>query len=142
MHLDENPGGRSQVKMTDKWILSCALVFMTLTTAHGDTQPFSDAAFREAQVEQRPVLIDVYASWCPTCRRQGQILETLLEEDEFAELVVYKLDWDAQREIARGFGAPRQSTLIVYRGEEERGRLVADTRPDAIRNLLLMAVRD
>lgn len=130
------------MKMIDKWILACALILMTLTTAHGETQPYSVEAFRAAQAEQRPILIDVYASWCPTCRRQGQILETLLKEDELAELVVYKLDWDAQREIARGLGAPRQSTLIVYRGEEERGRLVAETRPDSIRELLLTAVRD
>jgi thioredoxin 1 len=130
------------MQITGKWILTCALALAILAAARGGTQPFSETAFRASQAEQRPVLIDVYASWCPTCRRQGQILESLLEEEAFAELVVYKLDWDAQRNVARSLGAPRQSTLIVYRGEEERGRLVADTNTDRIRELLLQAVRD
>jgi thioredoxin 1 len=130
------------VTIPGNWLVACTLMVVGLTSAIGETQSYSETAFRAAQAEQRPVLVDVYASWCSTCRRQGQILERLLQEEEFAELVVYKLDWDAQRDIARRLGAPRQSTLIVYRGEEERGRLVAETRPDSIRDLLLMAVRD
>ncbi len=123
-------------------VVAVALGLAVAGLAAAEANPYTDEAFDAAQAEQRPVLIDVYATWCPTCRRQAQILAGLLEEAEFEELLVLKVDWDAQKEIAQRFGAPRQSTLIAFRGTEERGRSVADTRKESIRELLLEAVRD
>lgn len=122
--------------------VSVVLGLALMGAAAADINPYTDEAFKAALAEQRPVLIDVYATWCPTCRRQAQILAGLLAEESFEELLVLKVDWDAQRDIARRFGAPRQSTLIAFRGAEERGRSVADTREDSIRELLVEAVRD
>ncbi len=126
--------------------LSKILVASTMALpfiAYGaDIRPYSDETFAALQAAEAPILVDVYADWCPTCRRQGQILDELLGESGFADLVVLKLDWDEQRETALAFGAPRQSTFIVFRGDEERGRSVADTRPETIRALLQTAVAD
>lgn len=107
-----------------------------------DIRPFTEEAFAALQAEGAPILVDVYASWCPTCRRQARNLDQLLAEPKLAGIVVLKLDWDAQRDLARAFNAPRQSTLIVFRGAEERGRSIADTRADGIRALLERALAD
>lgn len=126
-------------------IASVALVMLVMPfteSAAADIRPFTDETFAALQAEGRPILVDIYASWCPTCRQQARILDELLAEDAFAGLVVLKLDWDAQRGRAREFGAPRQSTFIVFRGGEERGRSVADTRKDGIRSLLSKAMAD
>lgn len=103
------------------------------------TQIFEAEAFAAAQADGRPILVDITASWCPTCRRQGQILGRLIERDAFSDLMIFEVDWDGQRGIAREFGAPRQSTLIVYRGERETGRVVAATSETDIEALLLTA---
>lgn len=123
-------------------ILVASTLALPLIAFGADVRPYSDETFAELQSAETPILVDVYADWCSTCRRQGQILDELLSEPGFADLVVLKLDWDEQRETALAFGAPRQSTFIVFRGDEERGRSVADTRPESVRALLQTAVAD
>ncbi|MCA1798249.1 MAG: thioredoxin family protein [Xanthomonadaceae bacterium] len=123
-------------------VLTLVVMLASPVAEGAEARPYSDEAFAALQAEGSPILVDVYATWCPTCRRQGQILEPLLAEPEFAGLIVLKLDWDAQRDAARALGAPRQSTLIVFRGDEERGRSIADTSEAGIRGLLERAVAD
>ena len=108
----------------------------------GRAEVFEAGAFAAAQAEGHPILVDITASWCPTCRRQGEIIGSLLENGGFADLVIFEVDWDEQRAIARGFGAPRQSTLIVYDGTQETGRVVAAVRAADIEALLLTAYGD
>jgi thioredoxin 1 len=123
-------------------LVAMTLGLVSLAAGAVEINPYTDEAFAAARAENRPVLVDIHATWCSTCRRQAQILDGLFEDEALADLLVLKLDWDAQREIAQRFGAPRQSTLIAFRGEEERGRSVADTREDSIKELLHRAVRD
>jgi thioredoxin 1 len=99
-------------------------------------EAFSVERFEALQREGRPVLVDVHADWCPTCRRQSSILVRLLGEEAFADMVALKLDWDAQRAEARALGAPRQSTLFVFRGGERRTMSVAETDESRLREVL------
>lgn len=104
-------------------------------------QPFSPAAFEAAQKQNKPILIDVYADWCPTCRAQSQVMDKLLPREEFKNLLVLRLNFDEQEAHWRKLGVRRQSTLITFRGRKEVGRSVAVTDPNAIRELLLASVR-
>jgi thioredoxin 1 len=103
------------------------------------SEPFTQERFMAAQAAGHPILVDISASWCPTCRRQGEVIGQILERGEFADLVILKLDWDDQRQTAHGFGARRQSTLVVYRGADEVGRAVAITSDSDIQALLSQA---
>jgi thioredoxin 1 len=53
---------------------------------------------------------------------------------------VIHVDFDAQKDAVRKFGAQMQSTLIVFKGGKETGRSVGDTNPDSIAALLDKAV--
>ena len=55
-----------------------------------DMQPFSAAAFAAAKTAGRPILIDVSAPWCPTCKAQRPILSNLEAEPRFKALVVFR----------------------------------------------------
>lgn len=99
-------------------------------------EPFSIERFDALQAQGRPVLVDVYADWCPTCRRQSAILMRLLAEEAFEDLVALRLDWDAQRSEARALGAPRQSTVFVFRGGERQVMSVAETDEARLREVL------
>jgi len=103
------------------------------------SEPFTQERFMAAQAAGLAILVDISASWCPTCRRQGEVIGQILERGEFADLVILKLDWDDQRQLARGFGARRQSTLVVYRGLDEVGRAIAITSDGDIQSLLSQA---
>ena len=92
--------------------------------------------FAAAQQQGKPILVEVWASWCPTCAAQRPILEKLTDDPAFKDLVVFRVDFDAQKPAVRAFGAQMQSTLVVFRGTAERGRSVGDTDAASIRALL------
>lgn len=119
-----------------------AIVAAAVAPAHAATvQPFSVSAFQAAQQQGRPILIDVYADWCPTCRAQKQVMNKLLTRKEFKNLLVLRLNFDEQESHWRKLGVRRQSTLIAFRGRNEVGRSVAVTESNEIHKLLLASVR-
>ena len=113
-------------------------VLPRLAAAHA--LPFSAQAFEAAQAADRPILVDVTASWCPTCRTQKPILARLLADPRFAEMAAFEVDYDRQKDVVRRFEARMQSTLIVFRGRDELGRSVGDTNPASIMSLLEMTL--
>ena len=88
----------------------------------------------------KTVFIDFYTDWCTTCRAQQRVISALKSEnpDYEANISFVSVDWDKYRnsDLARGLNIPRRSTLVVLRGEEELGRIVAGTRQSAIRELM------
>ena len=113
-------------------------VLPRLAAAHAS--PFSAQAFEAAQAADRPILVDVTASWCPTCRTQKPILARLLADPRFADMAAFEVDYDRQKDVVRRFEARMQSTLIVFRGRDELGRSVGDTNPASIMSLLEMTL--
>ncbi len=103
--------------------------------------PYTPAAFAQSQQEGRPILVHVWASWCPTCRAQAPTISALEADPANAKLVVFKVDFDAQKDVVRALGARSQSTLIAFRGATETGRSAGDTDPASIRALVAKAVR-
>ncbi|MFQ3180544.1 MAG: thioredoxin 1 [Polaribacter sp.] len=52
---------------------------------------------------ERPVLIDFYADWCGPCKMIAPILEELSEE--YGDKIdIYKIDTEAEQELAAAFG--------------------------------------
>lgn len=72
----------------------------------------------------------------PDLQGAKQVLAKLLPSAEHADIIVFEVDFDTQKDVVRAFGAQMQSTLITFKGKKEVGRLVAVTRADAIKRLL------
>ena len=51
----------------------------------------------------KPCIIDFYADWCGPCKMVAPILEELAEEYD-GKLNVYKIDTEAEQELAAVFG--------------------------------------
>lgn len=113
---------------------------VTGAAAAAEYRAFDQAAFAQAQSEGRPILVEVFAPWCPTCRAQSPIVRTIAADVAFANLVVFRIDYDNQRDEWRALNVRRQSTLIAYDGARETGRLVAATSPDRIETLMRSAI--
>lgn len=119
--------------------LSLALASLfagSMPAAAAEHVPYTQAAFEAAQAQGRPILIDVYAPWCPTCRAQEPVIERLTAAPAYADLIVFRVDFDSQKDVLRRFGAQRQSTLIAFRGRNETGRSVGVTAYFEIERLL------
>lgn len=59
----------------------------------------------------KPAIVDFYASWCKPCRMIAPILEELAKEYD-GKIVIYKVDTDAQRELASVFGIESLPTVL------------------------------
>ena len=112
----------------------------SLPAVAADWKAFSQAEFSAAQEAGKPILVDITAPWCPTCRAQKPILEELTAKPEFKDLVVLVVDFDNQKDDVRALKAQRQSTLITFKGAEEMARSVGDTDPATIEAMLKTAL--
>ncbi|WP_299694155.1 thioredoxin family protein [uncultured Tateyamaria sp.] len=92
----------------------------------------------------KTLLVDYAAVWCSTCKRQERVINALRAEDSAydAAMTFVRVDWDDYRrhEVATSRNVPRRSTLILLRGEEELGRIVAGTSESQIKGLLDLAL--
>ena len=112
----------------------------SLPAIAADWKAFSQAEFSAAQEAGKPILVDITAPWCPTCRAQKPILEELTAKPEFKDFVVLVVDFDTQKDDVRALKARRQSTLITFKGAEEMARSVGDTDPATIEAMLKTAL--
>jgi len=106
----------------------------------GDEKPFTQAAFDAAMAAKKPVLVEIHADWCPTCKAQAPIIKSLTNDARFSGMTVLRVDFDAQKDVVRKFGAQQQSTLIVFKGGAEAGRSVGETSLAPITALLGKAI--
>lgn len=104
-----------------------------------EREKFTEERFEELQKSGELVLLDVYATWCPTCKKQQAILAEFREKHPETKLHVLEIDFDKQKEWVRHFKAPRQSTLFLYRGGEQLWFSVAETRKEPIFAAILKA---
>jgi len=101
--------------------------------------PYSEAVLASAQKTGEPYLLDFYASWCSTCRAQDKVLGQLQAEDaRFMGIQIIRVDWDdkASKPLIKANRIPRRSTLVLFEGKNELGRVVAQTSMSKIRDLL------
>ncbi len=112
--------------------VSTLLLGLSLVAQAG--QSFDAKAFQQAQTAGKTVLVDVTASWCPTCRQQRPIVQEI--EKEKPNLVVYEVDFDTAKDFLKRYHVQYQSTLIMFRGVNEVGRSTGETDPGRIRALV------
>lgn len=104
--------------------------------AGGAPAPFNEQAFAAAQAAGRPILVHITAPWCPACKAQQPVIEKLRAEPRFADLAIFDIDFDTQKDLMARFGANLQSTLICFKGATETGRSIGETQPEWIETLL------
>jgi thiol-disulfide isomerase/thioredoxin len=83
-------------------------------------EPFSPERFAALQAKGELVLVDIFATWCPVCAEQQKVLQAYRERHPDVTLHILEVDFDKNKEWVRQFRAPRQSTLILFRGKEQR----------------------
>jgi thiol:disulfide interchange protein len=86
------------------------------------------------------VFLEFSADWCSTCAAQERVISALKAENPAyaAQVIFISVDWDDHRrsELVKRMNIPRRSTLVVLKGEEELGRVVAETGAAQIKALM------
>lgn len=111
-----------------------------------DTLDYTPGLVEDRLAAGETLLVDFYATWCSTCRRQERVLGELRGANPAydAAMTFVKVDWDTYGTgmLAASLAIPRRSTLVLLRGEEELGRLVAQTGRAEIQALLDLGLPD
>jgi thioredoxin len=76
---------------------------MTLSSKEFKTKVYDISAKNPEYLGSKPAIVDFYASWCGPCRAISPVLEELAKEYG-DNIVIYKVDVDASRDIAQAFG--------------------------------------
>lgn len=111
------------------FVAACLLSFNAMAL---EKETFTMERFEALQSEGAVILVDVFADWCPTCARQQEVLAEYMVANPGKELHILEVNWDSQKEWVRHFRAPRQSTLLLFVGEEQYWFSVAETRSSQI----------
>lgn len=124
-------------------MLAIVALFAAIPMAASATVSWTDytpSAFSAAQQQGKIIVVDVHASWCPTCRAQQPILDELRKDERLADAVFIRVNFDDDKAFLRAHRVPRQSTIIVFDGGEEKARSIAETNRDRLRAMILGAV--
>lgn len=127
--------------MIRRTLLAFALLMTTTAGIAAAAEPaaFTADALAQAQAAGKPILVEIHAPWCPTCKAQQPILSELKARPAYAGLKVLRVDFDSQKDAVRQLGATSQSTLIAFKGRAETARSVGDTNPGNIEKLVASA---
>lgn len=118
---------------------SAALTLLPVT-ARARMIDYTPGKIQAALANGETVFVDYAADWCSTCKRQERIIRALRRANPAydAEMTFIRVDWDEyeRHRVTRSRRIPRRSTLVLLRGDQELGRLVAETREARIKALL------
>lgn len=110
-------------------LFAIGVLLFTIGSAQAlEKEAYTQERFDALQAAGEVVLIDVYATWCSTCKKQQKVLEDYRSANPNKKFTILEVDFDKNKDIVRQFRAPRQSTLLIYKGNDQFWFSVAETR--------------
>ncbi|MHB8584636.1 MAG: thioredoxin [Thermoplasmatota archaeon] len=83
----------------------------------------TDGTFDSVRSESRQFLVDCWATWCGPCRMVAPVVEAIAKE-QAGQLVVGKLDVDANPQTAQRFAVQSIPTLLLFKDGALANRVV------------------
>ena len=123
-------------------LISYIIIFLSSLTAvrAGPTLDYEEGMLENLILNEKTIFIDYGTDWCITCASQKRTINALRQEvSSYDKMIVFVyVDYDLYKEepIVTEREVPRRSTLVLIKGNEELGRLVAETSRKKIQDLL------
>lgn len=127
------------MKFTKSAALLALFSLMSLAMA-GEIKPFNQQEFDKLTHEGKPVVLDISATWCPTCKEQKPIIDGLMKQPAYKDVTLMTIDFDSAKPTLKKFKVTMQSTLVAFKGDKEVGRSVGDTTPAGLEGLIKKTV--
>ena len=93
------------------------------------------ASFKDIISQDKPVLIDFFATWCGPCKVVAPILEEVKAELG-EEVGIYKIDVDKNQAISAAYEVQSIPTLMLFRNGELRFRQAGVMSAHAIKEAI------
>ncbi len=99
-------------------------------------EEYSTTRFEELMQRGEPVLVEVYASWCPTCLLQHRALETLHNEGRGPSVRAIRVDFERDTDFVQKYAFRYTGTMVLYNQGREVAREAGLVTPEKIEAFL------
>ena len=109
-------------------------IFITKAVAIEKETTFNKELFNKAQSDGKIVVVSSWIKYCSSCASQMKILKKAKQEFENIEYFAFDV---TNKEIAKMFDVQYQTTLLIFKDNEEVYRSIGETT----KNLIYKAIR-
>lgn len=98
-----------------KWFLIICIACFSIVQGNAKVYELTDEIWENLTLGQRPIVVDVYATWCAPCRTYSPIFERLSQE--FAGRVdFYKIDAERNEDFVYEYDVSAIPTTVFFYG--------------------------
>lgn len=102
--------------------------------------PFQAESFAQARSAGKVTAIQFHSGWCPVCVMQERGVRALKDDKELEQVTVFQADFFKEEALRKRFNVTSFSTLVIFRGEQERARTTGDHRAELLKQLFAKAL--
>ncbi len=81
-----------------------------------------------------------HADWCSTCRAQEKAFQGMKGAPALKDVTLLVVDYDQEKPLRKALKVRSQSTVIVYKGEQQTAMLAGETDTAALQQALKSAL--
>ncbi|WP_270725127.1 thioredoxin family protein [Shimia sp. Alg240-R146] len=130
--------------MNRRTFLTTTVAALALPVVAQATTNYTPGLVKKRLAAGETVFLVFGTEWCTTCAAQDRAINALMQSnpDYDAKVTFIHVDYDqyGQSDLAKELKIPRRSTLVVLKGSEELGRIVAGTSKKQIKDLMDIAL--
>ena len=127
-----------------KILISIFFLFSLSTNAMEKETTFKKELFDKAQSDGKIVVISSWIKYCSSCAGQMKILQNAKNKGELLDIKFDNIEYFSfdvtKKEISNFFDVQYQTTLIIFKGNQEVYRSVGETTEDLIYEALKASI--
>ena len=105
---------------------------------------FDKELFNKALSEGKVVVVSSWIKYCSSCAKQMNVLETAKKEGELSDIKFDNIEYFTfditNKKIANLFNVKYQTTLLIFKGDQEVYRSIGETTEDLIYEALKTSI--
>tara|TARA_B000000477_G_scaffold109992_1_gene103218 strand:- start:8 stop:397 length:390 start_codon:yes stop_codon:yes gene_type:complete len=127
-----------------KILLSIFFLFSLSANAMEKETTFKKELFDKAQSDGKIVVISSWIKYCSSCAGQMKILQNAKNKGELLDIKFDNIEYFSfdvtKKEISNFFDVQYQTTLIIFKGNQEVYRSIGETTEDLIYEALKASI--
>ena len=127
-----------------KFFISIFFLFSLSANAMEKETTFNKELFDKAQSDGKIVVISSWIKYCTSCASQMKILQNAKNKGELLDIKFDNIEYFSfdvtKKEISNLFDVQYQTTLIIFKGNQEVYRSIGETTKDLIYEALKASI--